>query len=121
MSPRLLEHLWTGGPAQNKIPLPQRGEGLGVGGNRRQSAQSQRTNMRSRCLFTEDCNSRPFKTALALALISAVLASCGVKNDLERPQAQMMMLPENRKDPSRPPVTLGQTGTATTPPYTTGP
>ena len=58
---------------------------------------------------------------LALALVCALLASCGVKSDLERPPERMMLLPENQKDPSKPPIPLGTPGTGTTPPYTTGP
>ena len=54
-----------------------------------------------------------------IALVSTVLASCGVKSDLDRPMTQVMQ--DNRKDPSKPPVPLGQPGTGTTPPYTTGP
>ena len=56
-------------------------------------------------------------TAL-LALVSTVLASCGVKSDLDRPG--MRVMEEPRKDPSKPPVPLGEPG-GTTPPYTTGP
>jgi hypothetical protein len=60
-------------------------------------------------------------TLALTVLVSAVLASCGVKSELERTTPRTMLLPENTKDPARPPVTLGQTGTATIPPYTTGP
>ena len=56
---------------------------------------------------------------LVLALATAMLASCGVKSDLDRPPMQVMQ-DTNRKDPSKPPVPLGQPG-GTTPPYTTGP
>jgi hypothetical protein len=55
---------------------------------------------------------------LAIALTSAVLCSCGVKSDLDRPTMQVMQ--DNRKDSSKPPVPLGEPG-GTTPPYTTGP
>lgn len=58
---------------------------------------------------------------LILALIALPLASCGVKSEVERPPVQMLLLPENQKDPSRPPIPLGTPGTGTTPPYTTGP
>jgi hypothetical protein len=59
------------------------------------------------------------KRLVFLALVSAVLASCGVKSDVERTNPRIMLLPENQKDPSKPPIALGEPGTP--PPYTTGP
>ena len=56
--------------------------------------------------------------AIAVALIALALVSCGVKSVLERP---MGSVPQNQqKDPSKPPVPLGEPG-GTTPPYPTGP
>jgi predicted small lipoprotein YifL len=57
--------------------------------------------------------------------IAVALASCGVKSDLERPMGAVMqptqqVVQSPRKDPSKPPTTLGEPG-GTTPPYTTGP
>ncbi|HMI95104.1 MAG TPA: hypothetical protein VK479_01240 [Micropepsaceae bacterium] len=55
---------------------------------------------------------------LLAASIALALVSCGVKSELERPMGQVLQ--QDRKDPSRPPVPLGQPG-GTTPPYPTGP
>lgn len=65
----------------------------------------------------------------ALALIALTLSACGVKTDLDRPMMMQIMQPQAqpqqnlinpRKDPSKPPTTLGEPG-GTTPPYPTGP
>jgi hypothetical protein len=53
-----------------------------------------------------------------VGLIALALVSCGVKSGLEPPMGQVLQ--QDRKDPSRPPVPLGQPG-GTTPPYPTGP
>jgi len=53
-----------------------------------------------------------------IALVSLTLLSCGVKSDVERPMGAVLQ--DQRKDPSKPPVSLGQPG-GTLPPYTTGP
>ena len=53
------------------------------------------------------------------ALVALVLASCGVKSDLESPQMQVTK-EQRRPDPSKPPVSLGDPG-GTLPPYPTGP
>ena len=57
--------------------------------------------------------------ALAVAAIALALVSCGVKSGLEAPMGQVLQQMD-QKDPSRPPVPLGQPG-GTTPPYPTGP
>jgi len=56
--------------------------------------------------------------AILVALAALTLLSCGVKSDLVRPMGQVPQ--EDRRDPSRPPVPLGEPG-GTTPPYSTGP
>ena len=56
--------------------------------------------------------------AIAVALISFTLLGCGVKSDLQRPAEPMLQ--KESKDPSKPPVPLGDP-TKPTPPYTTGP
>ena len=56
--------------------------------------------------------------AVLVGLIAVALASCGVKSDLERPMGQVLQ--KEQKDPSKPPVPLGEPG-GTTPPYPTGP
>ena len=61
----------------------------------------------------------------AAALIPLTLVGCGVKSDLDRPmgqivQPQQQSLINPQKDPSKPPLPLGEPG-GTTPPYTTGP
>jgi hypothetical protein len=53
-----------------------------------------------------------------IAFVALVLGGCGVKSNLERPPGPMLQMQE--KDPSRPPVTLGEP-TRVVPPYTTGP
>jgi hypothetical protein len=56
-----------------------------------------------------------------IALIAFALLSCGVKSDLERPMARVLQGQDRQqKDPSKPPVPLGEPG-GTTPPYPTGP
>jgi predicted small lipoprotein YifL len=57
-----------------------------------------------------------------IALMAFALSSCGVKSDLERPMAQVLQRGQDQqqKDPSKPPVPLGEPG-GTTPPYPTGP
>lgn len=46
-----------------------------------------------------------FRIVLA-ALVSVLLASCGVKNDLELPSGALPQ--KDRADPSKPPQPLGQ-------------
>jgi hypothetical protein len=55
---------------------------------------------------------------IAIALIALALVSCGVKSELERPMGRVLQ--DEQKDPSKPPVPLGEPG-GTTPPYPTGP
>jgi predicted small lipoprotein YifL len=64
---------------------------------------------------------------VAAGLIPLTLLGCGVKTSLERPMDQIVQQqnqqqnPINpRKDPSRPPIPLGEPG-GTTQPYPTGP
>jgi len=52
------------------------------------------------------------------ATLSAALSSCGVKSNLETPPGPVLQMEE--KDPSRPPVILGEP-TRVIPPYPTGP
>lgn len=54
----------------------------------------------------------------AIAFMAVLLGSCGVKTSLEKPPGPVLQMQE--KDPSRPPVTLGEP-TRVVPPYTTGP
>jgi hypothetical protein len=56
--------------------------------------------------------------AVLFGLIALALACCGVKSDLEHPTGPVLQ--KEQKDPSRPPVPLGEPG-GTTPPYSTGP
>ena len=56
--------------------------------------------------------------ALVAAAIAMALVSCGVKSGLEPPMGTVLQ--QDQKDPSRPPVPLGQPG-GTLPPYPTGP
>jgi predicted small lipoprotein YifL len=57
--------------------------------------------------------------ALIVAIaMSAVLSSCGVKSNLEMPPGPVLQMQE--RDPSRPPVVLGEP-TRVIPPYPTGP
>ena len=59
------------------------------------------------------------RVALIFALgFSVPLASCGVKSNLEKPPGTVLQMEE--KDPSRPPVVLGEP-TRVIPPYPTGP
>jgi len=53
-----------------------------------------------------------------IAFIALVLSACGVKSNLEKPPGPILQMQE--KDPSRPPVILGEP-TRVIPPYTTGP
>ncbi len=46
------------------------------------------------------------RNAILLLVMSALLASCGVKSDLTRPDGQNDK--KERPDPSRPPSTLGR-------------
>ncbi len=55
---------------------------------------------------------------LVAAAIVLALVSCGVKSGLEPPMGTVLQ--QDQKDPSRPPVPLGQPG-GTLPPYPTGP
>ncbi len=50
--------------------------------------------------------------------LSVALSSCGVKSNLEKPPGPVLQMQE--KDPSRPPVVLGEP-TRVIPPYPTGP
>ena len=56
--------------------------------------------------------------APAIAFMAVLLGSCGVKTNLEKPPGPVLQM--QAKDPSRPPVTLGEP-TRVVPPYTTGP
>jgi hypothetical protein len=59
------------------------------------------------------------KAGLILASVIAVLLSaCGVKSNLEKPVGTVLQM--EQKDPSRPPVVLGEP-TRVIPPYPTGP
>ena len=58
------------------------------------------------------------RALVVVAAIALALASCGVKSGLEAPMGQVLQ--PGQKDPSRPPVPLGQPG-GTTPAYPTGP
>ena len=59
--------------------------------------------------------------AIVIALTALALGSCGVKSELERPAGTVMQTQANQqKDPSKPPIPLGEPG-GTTPPYPTGP
>jgi hypothetical protein len=53
-----------------------------------------------------------------VAFMTVMLSAYGVKSNLEKPPGPLLQMPE--KDPSRPPVTLGEP-TRVVPPYTTGP
>ena len=55
---------------------------------------------------------------LLISAMSVVLSSCGVKSSLEKPPGPVLQMQE--KDPSRPPVVLGEP-TRVIPPYPTGP
>jgi predicted small lipoprotein YifL len=46
------------------------------------------------------------KRVLFLTLLAALLAGCGVKNDLIKPNGEQT--PKNTTDPSRPPFPLGR-------------
>jgi len=58
------------------------------------------------------------RRAILAPLVAVALMSCGVKSDLEPAMGQVLQ--KDQKDPSRPPVPLGEPG-GTTPPYPTGP
>ncbi len=59
------------------------------------------------------------KGAMLLAASAAVgLCACGVKSNLEKPTGPVLQM--ETKDPSRPPVILGEP-TRVIPPYPTGP
>jgi predicted small lipoprotein YifL len=59
------------------------------------------------------------RTAVILAsVVPTVLAGCGVKSNLEKPPGPVLQM--EQKDPSRPPVILGEP-TRVIPPYPTGP
>ena len=53
-----------------------------------------------------------------ILFLATALTACGVKSNLEKPPGAVLQMQE--KDPSRPPVTLGEP-TRVIPPYTTGP
>jgi putative lipoprotein len=55
---------------------------------------------------------------MAITLLALTLLGCGVKSDPQRPSETMMQ--KEPKDPSKPPVPLGDP-TRAIPPYTTGP
>lgn len=46
------------------------------------------------------------KTILLLVALSLVVASCGVKNDLVRPDGKVT--PKDEPDPSKPPYPVGR-------------
>ena len=46
------------------------------------------------------------KKFLLLALAAALLAGCGVKNDLVKPNGEST--PKNQTDPSKPPYPIGR-------------
>jgi hypothetical protein len=46
------------------------------------------------------------KKLIAMAVLGALLAACGVKNDLAKPDGTTT--PKSEKDPSRPPYPLGR-------------
>ena len=62
----------------------------------------------------------------AALLVPLALSACGVKTELERPMMQVMepqprqTLINPQKDPSKPPIPLGEPG-GTTQPYPVGP
>ncbi|HEX5279625.1 MAG TPA: hypothetical protein VFW28_06075 [Micropepsaceae bacterium] len=59
------------------------------------------------------------RTGLILAgVVPLMLSACGVKSNLEKPPGTVLQMGE--KDPSRPPVVLGEP-TRVIPPYPTGP
>ncbi len=59
------------------------------------------------------------RTGLILASLAClILSACGVKSNLERPPGPVLQM--EQKDPSRPPVILGEP-TRVIPPYPTGP
>lgn len=59
------------------------------------------------------------RTGLIFASVMALLLSgCGVKSSLEKPPGPVLQM--EQKDPSRPPVILGEP-TRVIPPYPTGP
>lgn len=59
------------------------------------------------------------RTGLILASVVALLLSaCGVKSNLEKPPGPVLQM--EQRDPSRPPVVLGEP-TRVIPPYPTGP
>lgn len=59
------------------------------------------------------------RTAVILvSVVPVMLAGCGVKSSLEKPPGPVLQM--EQKDPSRPPVILGEP-TRVIPPYPTGP
>lgn len=59
------------------------------------------------------------KAAVILpALVAVAMSGCGVKSNLEKPPGPILQM--DQKDPSRPPVILGEP-TRVIPPYPTGP
>ena len=59
------------------------------------------------------------RTGLILAgVVPLLLSACGVKSNLEKPPGPVLQM--EQKDPSRPPVILGEP-TRVIPPYPTGP
>lgn len=59
------------------------------------------------------------RAGLILAsVVSLLLSACGVKSNLEKPPGTVLQM--EQKDPSRPPVILGEP-TRVIPPYPTGP
>ena len=62
---------------------------------------------------------------VAASLVPLLLIACGVKSDLDRPMGQIVhpqqqSLINPQKDPSKPPIPLGEPG-GTTSPYPIGP
>jgi len=59
------------------------------------------------------------RTGLILtSVVALLLSACGVKSNLEKPPGPVLQM--EQKDPSRPPVVLGEP-TRVIPPYPTGP
>ncbi len=58
------------------------------------------------------------RTVLLAASAAVGLSACGVKSNLEKPPGPVLQM--ETKDPSRPPVILGEP-TRVIPPYPTGP
>lgn len=55
---------------------------------------------------------------IIVSVVPIMLSACGVKSNLEKPPGPVLQM--EQKDPSRPPVVLGEP-TRVIPPYPTGP